>query len=142
MGEITETTVVTSSEEVEDPSVLAQAAVASAALSGAAAVRANDANDTADEANARAQGAEALASASLAESASKPDEETTRRIAREEAAATLAALLEEAAHHEPVRAPEPATTEVDPQVLPPSVKKANASGKRHRFADWYHGDEA
>ena len=146
MGDTTETTVVTNTTEGEDPSVLAQAAVASAALSGAAAVKAGDASDTADEANLRAEGAQATANAALSESASKPNEEETRRIAREEAAATIAALVSAASEKTADPSPDPAGS-VDPQVLPPSVAKANGTGpsgeRKHKskFASWYYGEE-
>jgi hypothetical protein len=139
---MTETTVITSTPEEPEGSVLAEAAVASAALGGAAVAKADEANDAAQMAQWSAEGAEVAASIALSEVAGKVDEARAREIAREE----LATLIAEAAA---TREPEAtAVTEVTvaPEVLPPSVARANnadANGEtkdtRTSFAKWWEG---
>jgi hypothetical protein len=132
--------------EHEDPSVLAQAAVAAAALAGAAAVRSQDASDDADEADAKADAALAQSNAQLADAANKPTHEETRAIARAEAEAYARECQEwndAVAEQEAAIAPEGETnTEgVPDEVLPPSVKKAggvNDDGSKPRFRDRYY----
>src|ERR1035437_7710770 len=129
-----ETTVVTTSEEPpEDPSVLAQAAVASAVLAGAATAKADGAQDDAAQANAKAEAAQATSSAALGMAASSVDEERARAIAREEYDLARNAELSVAA--------EPAVEAVEvedlpEQVLPRSAQKAEGSedGKKGSWA--------
>ncbi len=132
--------------EHEDPSVLAEAAVASAALSGAAIVKADDAQGDAAAADAKANAALAAASAASQESSDKPTHEETRAIARAEAEAFARecqewndAVAEQEAAKEPQGEPE--TEGVPDEVLPPSVKKAggvNDDGSKPRFRDRYY----
>ena len=140
---MTETTVVTSGEG-EDPSVLAQAAVAAAAVAGASAERASEAKDDAEVAGGKADLALSVAGAAEAEASGKVDEETARRIAREEAESALVALLAKAqANVEPAPATPPPEGEVNPQVLPPSVEKANETKRdgRSKWAKAWEGGE-
>lgn len=128
---MTETTVITSGDEPDEGSVLAEAAVASAALAGAAAAKAGDAQGDAEQAEATADMALNVADAALTSTASKVDEETARRIAREEAEGVIAALVAKAAEAKPqVEETPPASEEVSPQVAPPSVEKANADNTK------------
>lgn len=128
---MTETTVITSGDEPDEGSVLAEAAVASAALAGAAAAKAGDAQGDAEQAEATADMALNVADAALTSSVSKVDEETARRIAREEFEAGIAALVAKAAEAKVETAETPPAAEtVDPQVAPPSVEKANASDSK------------
>jgi hypothetical protein len=143
---MTETTVVTSDDGGEDPSVLAEAAVLSAAVAGAAAAKAGDASDDAASAKLKADQAQGTADAALSVSADKVSEERARVIAREEAAATIAALVA-SAKPEPVADPAPAADgapAVDPQVAPPSVAKANGkdeTGHKRTWADRWYGND-
>jgi hypothetical protein len=78
-----------------DGSVLAEAAVASAALGGAAVAKGDEAIRTADEANARADAAGDSASAALSVAAAKPSsDEVDAKIAASQAEilAAIAAL--------------------------------------------------
>ncbi len=139
---MTETTVVTSGEG-EDPSVLAEAAVAAAAVAGASAERASEAKDDAEVAGGKADLALHVAGNAEVEAASKVDEETARRIAREEAEAALVALLAKAKADVEPAPPTPAEGEVNPQVLPPSVEKANETKRdgRSKWARAWEGGE-
>ena len=130
MGETTVTTVETPDE---DPSVLAQAAVASVGVSAVAAVKADDANATAEEANARAESAQMTASAALSRPEGLSSEEA-RSIAREEAKAILIELERLKTETPPPEVTVKAT--VDPQVLPPSVE--DQTPKKRTIADWWH----
>lgn len=124
---MTETTVITHEDpEPEDPSVLAQAAVAAAALAGASAAKADDAQGDAQSAEATADVALDVAQTAVHETASKVDEARAREIAREELVAALAEALQ---HRETSATPAPApeSGEINPQVLPPSVEKANGT---------------
>jgi hypothetical protein len=140
---MTETTVVTHEDPENDPSILADAAVKSNLVAGASLERATDAKEDAAEAHQAAENAGATAGMALDVAADKVNEQRAREIAREELAALIAAAAEP---KEPVPATEPERdeAEVDPQVLPPSVKKANDDGKKKGFfshlADVYHGD--
>lgn len=126
---MTETTVITSGDEPEEGSVLAEAAVASAALAGAAAAKAGDAQADAEDAEATADAALHVADTALTHAAGKVGEEEARRIAREEVEAVIADLVAKAAEAKPAEATveEP---EIDPQVAPPSVEKANPEKTR------------
>ena len=134
---MTETTVITNDEPPEDPSVLAQAAVAAAALAGASAAKADDAQGDAQSAEAAADLALHEAGNARVEASTKVDEERARQIAREE----LVAALAEAIKREPAPAPAPEPAEVNPQVLPPSVEKANptSSGRSKWARAWEEG---
>ena len=125
---MTETTVITSGDEPHEGDVLAEAAVASAALAGAAAAKASDAQGDAEEAEATADTALHVADAALTSVVSKVDEKEARRIAREEVESVIAGLVAKAQEAPPkAESEEPP---VDPQVAPPSVEKANPdSGK-------------
>lgn len=115
-----ETTVITSEGDDEGSEVLAQAAVASAAVSGAAAATAQDAKDTAQDADWKAEDAQRTGEVALSVAADKVDETRAREIAREEMAALLAEAMEQR------EAPKvEAEVEIAPEVLPPSVAKAN-----------------
>lgn len=143
MSETTETTVVTTSDPEGDPSVLAEAAVASATVAGASLERASHATAEAEEATRSAEDAQGAAYRALDVAVNKISEERAREIAREELAAILskAETLEEEAETLEVETEAPA---VDPQVLPPSVAKANKTDQRKgflaRLADTYHGE--
>lgn len=129
-----ETTVVTTSdEEPQGEGVLAGAAVAAAALSGAAAAKADDAQQNADEANARARGAQETASDALGLAATSVSAEEARRIAREEYLA-MKALDDEAAEEPPTAVV--AVDDLPDQVLPRSAQKAEGSedGKKGSWA--------
>jgi hypothetical protein len=131
MGETTVTTVETPDE---DPSVLAQAAVASVGVSAVAAVKAEDANQTAEEANARATSAQEMASAALSNPSGVSTDEA-RAIAREEAKALLIEL-ERLKAEETAPTTEVTVETVDPQVLPPSVE--DTQPKKRTISDWWH----
>lgn len=133
-----ETTVVTSGGE--DPSVLAEAAVASAAVAGAAAAQAADAHSTAEEAAAKADTALHVAASTPA--GISPEE--ARRIAREEAEAYVGELAAaaKAAETEPAPATvEVTTTTVAPEVEPPSVTDANKNTGKKRWLHKYLGTD-
>ena len=138
---VTETTVITNEEP--DPSVLAEAAVLSAAVAGAAAERATNAETAATNAETIADEATALASLAL----TRPEgvsEERAREIAREETETRLAAILAKAEETPAPVTVEQSTTVVDPQVAPKSVEKANnaTQGKKKRWSDsWYKRSE-
>jgi len=131
-----ETTVVTTETPDEGEGQLAQAAVASTMVSGAALERASTATETAEEANARAQGAQATADAALGLSATSVSAEEARRIAREEY--DLARNAELSVEATPVEPPVEVVEVEDlpPQVLPKSVQKAEGSedGKKGSWA--------
>lgn len=135
---MTETTVIHEGD-AEDPSVLAQAAVASVGVSAVAAVKADDANRTSEEANAKAENAEGMARAALQAPPGVSSDEA-RSIAREEAKALLIEL--ERLKNEEEGPPTEVTVEkvtVDPQVLPPSVE--DTQPKKRTFSDLWHGEE-
>jgi hypothetical protein len=137
-----ETTTVTHNEG-EDPSVLAEAAVASAAIAGASAAVSQGAKDDAEEARRIAE--QASSSANAAENAamhaatSQLSEDDVRRIAKEEHERTLAEIIAKSAATPPAAAPTP-----DPQVQQPLPKSAAKAGggegtKRTRWADKWLG---
>lgn len=134
-----ETTVITHDDEPEpeDPSVLAQAAVAAAALAGASAAKSDAAQDDAESAEATAGVALDVAQSAVHETASKVDEARAREIAREELMAALAEALQ---RQEPAPPP-PVVENINPQVLPPSVEKANksSSGRSKWARIWEEG---
>ena len=133
---MTETTVVTTESEEPGEGQLAQAAVASTMVSGAALERASTATDTAEEANARAQGAQATADAALGVAATSVSAEEARRIAREEydLARNAELSVEPVAGEPPVEVVE--VEDLPEQVLPKSVQKAEGSsdGKKGTWA--------
>ena len=138
---MTETTVITHEDpEPEDPSVLAQAAVAAAALAGASAAKADDAQGDAQSAEANSELAVHQAAVAITVADTKVDEARAREIAREELVAALAEALE---HREPsaTPAPTPESGEINPQVLPPSVEKANPTkeGRSKWARAWEEG---
>jgi hypothetical protein len=116
-----ETTVVTTSEDGEDPSVLAEAAVLSATMAGASLAKADAATDDAAEANAKAENAQAQSSAALGLAATSVSAEEARAIAREEY--DLARNAETATAEPPVEVVE--VEDLPDQVLPKSVRKAD-----------------
>lgn len=120
---MTETVVTTVDDGDEGEGQLAQAAVASTMVSGAAIERATTATETAEEANARAQGAQATADAALGVASTSVSAEEARRIAREEYdLARNAELSVEVEPAEPVEVVE--VDELPEQVLPKSARKA------------------
>lgn len=132
-----ETTVTTVETPDEDPSVLAQAAVASVGVSAVAAVKSEDALSTAEEANQRAEDAQSMASAALSAPQGVSDSEA-RAIAREEAKALLIELERLRAEETPTEVTVEEVS-VDPQVLPPSVE--DVKPKKVTWADKWHGVE-
>ena len=130
--------VVVTHEESEDPSVLAQAAVASAAVAGASIAKAEGASDDAAEAKQLAQDAQSSANAAASMVASQPvgvSEEETRRIAREESERYLGELAAKAATTPPVVD----NSVVDPQAqapLPKSAQKAGGGEKKSKRGGW------
>ena len=138
---MTETTVITHEDpEPEDPSVLAQAAVAAAALAGASAAKADDAQGDAQSAEANSELAVQQASVAITVADTKVDEARAREIAREELVAALAEALQ---HRETAATPTPTpeSDEINPQVLPPSVEKANPTkeGRSKWARAWEEG---
>ena len=133
-----DTTVITHEEpDPEDPSVLAQAAVAAAALAGASAAKADDAQGDAESAESNAELAVHQAATAITVAETKVDESRAREIAREE---LLAALAEALQRQEPAPPP-PVAEPINPQVLPPSVEKANksSSGRGKWARIWEEG---
>lgn len=146
---MTETTVITNEEPPEDPSVLAQAAVAAAALAGASAAKADDAQGDAESAEATSELALHQAGAAVSIASDKVDEERARQIAREELAAALFEALSQKTTPPPEKSegggspttPPPENSEINPQVLPPSVEKANPTrnGRTKWARAWEEG---
>lgn len=121
---MTETVVTTVDDGDEGEGQLAQAAVASTMVSGAAIERATTATETAEEASAKAEGAKATADAALGMAATSVSAEEARRIAREEY--DLARNAELSVEVEPAEPPVEMVEvdELPEQVLPKSARKA------------------
>jgi len=136
-----ETTVVTTGDE---PDPTTSAAAIAGAIAGAAGQKAETAAEDAEKARLGAEAAQGTADAALREGFDKVSREEAARIADERFDAKLAELVAKAKTAEetkPKSDPEPATTEVPKEVLPPSVKKANRESQRRTFADWWHNKE-
>lgn len=130
--------VVVTHEESEDPSVLAQAAVASAAIAGASAATAQGASDEAAEARQLAEQAQSSADAAASMAANQPaglSEEEARRIAREESERYLGELAAKAAATPPVVDNSAVDAQVQ-QPLPKSAEKAGGSTKKGKRGGW------
>ena len=139
-----ETTVTTTS--TSDGDVLAEAAVAAAAVSGAAIVTAQDAATTAEEASTKAEEASTKAEAASATAAGSVSAEEARIIARQESDRYISELAEWQAaldlEAQSSNSSEPLDDDVPDEVLPPSVKKAGGAsngGEKIRFSDRWNG---
>lgn len=127
----------------DEGGVLAEAAVASAAMAGAAHANAEAALADAEEAEEAAEVAGSKADYAITETTIRPTFEETRMIAREESEATLYRLAEILSSK--MAEPEPKAeieveveADVPDEVKPKSVEKA-AKKKKKSFAERYLG---
>ena len=128
--------------EDNEGNVLAEAAVASAAMAGAAHANAEAALADAEQAEHSAEVAESMAEHAIQETAIRPTFEETRQIFREENEMILVRLADMIAS----RQAEPKVAEVEveveaevpDEVKPKSVEKA-AKRKKKTFAERYFG---
>lgn len=126
-------------EPENDPSVLAEAAVAAAAVSGAAAAKADEASSDAEQAEATAGQAAILAAAAASEAASKPSHDDVAAIVDERLSAfetNFKATLEEVltSHAETTEPQGEPVKDTLPPSVEPEVKK-----KKRSFADRFYG---
>jgi len=127
--------------EQNDGEVLAEAAVTSAVMAGAANANAQHALADAEQAEQAAEVAESLAEHAITETTIRPTFEETRTIVREETEAALYRLAEMLASRQSEPTPEvevEVEAEVPDEVKPKSVEKA-AKKKKMSFAERYLG---
>jgi hypothetical protein len=135
---MSETTIITNENPDEGEGVLAEAAVASATMSGIAVATAEAANEEAQEAEDLAVYAHETAEAAIEVASSRPDHETVNRMIDEKLGGLVDALM--------ARLATPAHTEVEVEVVedevpdevkPRSIEKTTK--KKKSFADRYRG---
>lgn len=134
---MSETTIITNETPDESEGVLAEAAVASAAMSGMAVAAAEAANEEAQEAEDLAVYAHETAESAIEVASSRPDHETVNKMIDEKLGGLVDALM--------ARLSTPATAEVEVEVVeevpeevkPKSIEKTTK--KKKSFADRYRG---
>ena len=132
---MSETTVITN-ETPDEGGVLAEAAVASATMSGMALASAEAANDEAQEAEGLAVYAHETAEAAIEVASSRPDHETVNRMIDDKLGGLLDALTARLSTPQPVEVAVE-VDEVPDEVKPKSVEKSTKTKKS--FAQRYRG---
>jgi hypothetical protein len=132
---MSETTVITN-ETPEDGGVLAEAAVASATMSGMALASAEAANEEAQEAEDLAVYAHETAEAAIEVASSRPDHETVNRMIDDKLGGLVDALMSRLSTPQPVEVAIE-VDEVPDEVKPKSIEKTTKTKKT--FAQRYRG---
>jgi hypothetical protein len=132
---MSETTVITN-ETPDEGGVLAEAAVASATMSGMALASAEAASDEAQEAEDLAVYAHHTAEAAIEVASSRPDHETVNRMIDDKLGGLLDALTARLSTPQPVEVAVE-VDEVPDEVKPKSVEKSTKTKKT--FAQRYRG---
>ena len=132
---MSETTIITN-ENPEDGGVLAEAAVASATMSGMALASAEAANEEAQEAEDLAVYAHETAEAAIEVASSRPDHETVNRMIDDKLGGLVDALMSRLATPQPVEVAVEVENVPD-EVKPKSIEKTTKTKKS--FAQRYRG---
>jgi len=132
---MSETTIITN--ETPDEGVLAEAAVASATMSGMALASAEAANEEAQEAEDLAVYAHETAEAAIEVASSRPDHETVNRMIDEKLGGLVDALMARLSTPTTEVEVEVVDDEVPDEVKPKSIEKTTK--KKKTFADRYRG---
>ena len=134
---MSETTIITNETPDEGEAVLAEAAVASATMSGMALASAEAANEEAQEAEDLAVYAHETAEAAIEVASSRRDHETVNRMIDEKLGGLVDALMARLSTPTTEVEVEVVDDEVPDEVKPKSIEKTTK--KKKTFADRYRG---